>query len=83
MKKLLVSLGILAPVLLLNSCTVTETTYGTGYYGTGYSTGYVATTTVYDTAPNYGYAGYGYGYDNNWYAGTPDYYGTSVYVSDW
>ncbi|MDP1602566.1 MAG: hypothetical protein Q8M03_04810 [Legionella sp.] len=83
MKKVLVSLCILGSALMLSSCTVVDTTYGTGYYGTGYSTGYVATTTSVYTAPVYGYGGYGYGYDTNWYAGTPDYYDNSVYVSDW
>lgn len=75
MKKTLVSLCMLISVLLLSSCTVTETTYGTGY-----SNGYVSTT-VYGASPAWSYAGYGY--DSNWYGGTPDYYSTSVYVSQW
>lgn len=74
MKKLLVSISILAMLPLLTSCAI-----GTATYVPGYANAYVAPIGVYTPVPVWG-AGYGY---QNWYAGTPDYYNTSIYVGNW
>lgn len=75
MKKLLVSISILAALPLLTSCGIGEVTYVPEYTGA-----YVAPIGFYTTTPAWNYAGYGY---ENWYAGTPDYYNTSIYVGNW
>ena len=76
MKKLLVTLGVLAVIPLLSSCT----SIGEVAYVPAYTNAYVAPVGIYTTVPAWNYAGYGY---DNWYAGTPDYYNTSIYVGNW
>ena len=80
MNKTLVSLCIIAPVVFLTSCTVVETTAPGNTYG------YVAPVSNYNAVSYLGYSRYGYGgygYNSSWYGGSPDYYNTSIYVSDW
>jgi len=75
MKKLLISLSVLAPAIILaTSCSVTRTAYTPAYTGA-----YVTATTT-TVAPNLDYVGYGF---DSWYGGTPDYYNTSLYIGDW
>ncbi|STX29425.1 Uncharacterised protein [Legionella beliardensis] len=77
MNKIRTSLWMVAPVVLLSSCTVIEST---NYVPAVATTDYVSNIGYYGTSPYWGngyYSGHAY---STWYG---DYYGPSVYVSDW
>jgi hypothetical protein len=76
MKKILTSLGMMMPVVLLGGCTV----IGSNYVPAVSSTDYISNIGYYGTSPYWGngyYSGHAY---STWYGG---YYGPSVYASDW
>ena len=75
MKKLIISLCILTPAVILTSCTIRQTTYVPAYT----TTTWVAPVGYYSTVPAWSYASLGY---DSWYGGTPDYYDTSIFISD-
>ncbi len=76
MKILLVSLSITS-ALLLSGCTTTAVTYSPAY-----STGYVTTVGYNPYVWGPAYYSNDYGIGTGWY-GSQNFYGTTVYSSDW
>lgn len=78
MRTPLIALWVMAPAVLLSSCTVSETTV----VEPGYTVGYVSTpVSTYTTIPLWQYTGLDI--ENSWRYDPLDYTGTTIYYSGW